>query len=106
LCVIYPLNEIQETIIKRNLLKYLETYLLSKNLKIREQAIWCFGNLIGDSTILKQQFFTNKILLKVLDAINDINVTPGITKIGMWLISQVAKGKPGPRFEDVSENLI
>ena len=96
-----PLYEIEEMIIKRDFFKSLEKYLYSKNPKVRELTIWCFGNLIGDSSLLRQHFINNKILSKILDSINDINSTNGITRMSMWLISQISKGKPFPKYEDV-----
>jgi hypothetical protein len=102
LCVLCPLNEIQEIVIKRDFFKSLEKYLKSKSSKVREQTIWCYGNLIGESSLLRQHFFTNKILLKILDVVNDINATKSITRISMWLMCQITKGKPSPKYEDVN----
>ena len=32
---------------------------------------------------------------------NDIKASPDISKIGMWLISQLSKGNPPPKYENV-----
>jgi hypothetical protein len=86
-------------VIEKQLFKKLEFYLISKDLKIREQTIISFGNLIATARNLRKNFLNHKILINLLKIMNEINSTKEIIANGIWLIYQLVR--QNPKYDEV-----
>ena len=71
--------------------------LTSRNIMVREQAMWGLGNLCGSGRDMILHVGGLKPLLHCL--INTTNLT--VLRTGTWCLSNLVRGKPSPCFEEI-----
>lgn len=72
----------------------------SSSVKICEQAVWALGNIAGDSQICRDYVLREKALPFLVD-IGTRSTSVGLLRNITWTISNLCRGVPHPKFEDV-----
>ena len=80
--------------------------LKSDHIEVMEQAIWCLGNMAGDSTKIRDAI----LYAGVIEPISYIlmhngNLSHSFKRNASWTLSNLCRGKPSPPFELVKEAL-
>ena len=92
-------------VVKAGAVPYLAKLMMSKNPDIREQCLWCLGNVAGDGHDMRD------LVLKVPGALNNLllNIRHAATKSllgnATWTLSNFCRGKPAPALASIKPAL-
>ena len=98
-------TEHTRVIVQHGAVPYLVKLMMSKNPDIREQSLWCLGNVSGDGHDMRD------LVLKVPNALNNLlmNIkhaaTPSLIGNATWTLSNFCRGKPQPAIEMIQPAL-
>eukprot|EP00750_Incisomonas_marina_P015372 INCI182.1.p1 GENE.INCI182.1~~INCI182.1.p1 ORF type:complete len:583 (-),score=143.66 INCI182.1:404-2056(-) len=89
-------TEHTRVIVQAGAIPSLVKLMMSKNADIREQCLWCLGNVAGDGydmrdLVLKVPGSLNNLLLNIKHA-----ATPSLLGNATWTLSNFCRGKPQP----------
>lgn len=76
----------------------------SPNEDVREQSIWALGNIAGDSPDCRDYVLNNGVLPPLIQIITQAPKI-SILRNATWALSNLCRGKPIPKFEQVSPAL-
>ena len=71
------------------------------HIEVKEQSIWCLGNIAGDNTKFRNALLDNDLLPMVCDLVDRAPPSTSFVRNAVWTLSNLCKGKPAPDFEKV-----
>lgn len=88
-------------IVTSGALEYLVKLMKSQNADVREQCLWCLGNVAGDGHDMRDMLLSNpasmaNLLLNITHAANK-----SMIKNATWTLSNFCRGKPQPALERI-----
>eukprot|EP00501_MAST-03F_sp_TOSAG23-6_P002352 GSMAST32.ASY1.ANO1.2457.1 assembled CDS len=94
-------TEMTEVIIEHNAILPLVKLLRSDDADVREQSLWCIGNVAGDcanfrDTVLNTEGALEAILLNIKHPQNE-----SMSRNAVWVVSNLCRGKPNPPIESL-----
>ena len=98
-------TEHTRVVVKAGAVPYLVKLMMSKNPDIREQCLWCLGNIAGDGhdmrdLVLNVPGALNNLLLNIKHA-----ATASLLGNATWTLSNFCRGKPQPEISSISAAL-
>lgn len=69
--------------------------------KVKEQAVWALGNISGDSWRLRDATLDHGVMPPLLHTLLSSASSEGLLRNCTWLLGNLCRGKPPPRFERV-----
>lgn len=73
----------------------------STHIEVKEQSIWCLGNVAGDNTRFRDALLDNDLLPKICELVDRAPASTSFVRNAVWTLSNLCKGKPAPDFEKV-----
>lgn len=70
----------------------------SDNIEVKEQVIWCIGNISGDSTRLRDIVLMAGACEKIAKCVDLAAVGSSFTRNATWTLSNFCKGRPMAKF--------
>ena len=98
-------TEHTRVVVKDGAVPYLVKLMMSKNPDIREQCLWCLGNIAGDGPDMRD------LVLKVPQSLNNLlmNIkhaaTTSLLGNAVWTLSNFCRGQPQPPIEAIKPAL-
>lgn len=77
--------------------------LKSPNLGTVEQAIWAVGNISSDCVAYRDNIIRNGGITNLVEVIQKNLNDPNIIKHGAWALSNLCRGNPLPKYENIKE---
>ena len=78
--------------------------LLSKNVNLVDRAIWALGNIASDCKERRDDIIRAGGVHNLVELLsNPPENKLGIEKIGCWALSNLCKGSPLPKYNDVED---
>jgi len=71
------------------------------HIEVKEQTIWCLGNIAGDNSRFREALLDQGVLLKICDLIDTAQANTSFVRNSIWTLANLCKGKPSPEFERV-----
>lgn len=98
-------TEHTRVIVQAGAVPFLVKLMMSKNPDIREQCLWCLGNVAGDGhdmrdLVLKVPGALTNLLLNIKHAATD-----SLLGNATWTLSNFCRGKPQPQIESIQPAL-
>ncbi len=91
-----------KAVLDANALPVFVQLLRSPDENVREQAIWALGNIAGDSPANRDMVLAAGALPALIENLRCTTKT-SMLRNGTWTLSNLARGKPAPKFEMVRE---
>lgn len=89
-----------KAIILADTLSCISPFLMSEHEEIRDQSLWCIGNLAGDSTPYRDLILQTNILTVLLPHIT-ASAKLSFVRLATWVMTNLCRGSPAPTFEYV-----
>jgi len=71
----------------------------SQHIDIVEQAIWCFGNMAGDSTRIRDAIIYSGVIPQISNILlKRSNLSLSFKRNATWTLANLCRGKPSPLF--------
>lgn len=67
---------------------------------MKEQALWCIGNIAGDTSKFRDIVIDCGAITPIIEIINTAK-SFNVIKNGAWVLSNLCRGKPAPNFDKV-----
>ena len=71
------------------------------HIEVKEQTIWCLGNIAGDNTQFRNALLDQGVLPKICELIDSAMANTSFVRNSIWTLANLCKGKPCPDFEKV-----
>lgn len=68
-----------------------------------EQAIWAIGNIASDCVNYRDNIIRNGGIVNLVNVIQSNMKQPNVVKHGAWALSNLCRGNPLPKYENVKE---
>ena len=75
------------------------------HIEVKEQTIWCLGNIAGDNVRFRDALLDQNVLPKICELIDAAPANTSFTRNAIWTLSNLCKGKPIARFEQIKRSI-
>jgi len=90
-----------QIVLDKGALPWFIQLLRSNNRELNDQAIWALGNIAGDSSLFRDKILASGALYPLLKIVEDPSTAQNIIKNGIWMISNLCRGRPSPPIDKV-----
>lgn len=80
-------------LVEEGIIPPLVQLLRSANPELRDQSIWCLGNIAGDCTDLRDTVLQSGVMTRILENIAQ-PASPSLLGNAVWTLSNLCRGKP------------
>jgi len=71
------------------------------HIEVKEQTIWCLGNISGDNTRFRDALLDLGVLHKICELVDCAAPNTSFVRNAIWTLANLCKGKPPAAFEKV-----
>jgi len=94
-------EEYIETILKLDIHNFALKLMRNGSKEIKEQCLWLIANIIGDKIKYRDIILETSLLSQITDILSKKTVPTMILMNIVWIISNICKLKPAPKYEKV-----
>lgn len=77
----------------------------SQHIEVKEQAIWCIGNISGDNTRLRDTILEQNACAIISDLVDQAPAGSSFTRNASWTLANFCKGRPMANFDRLKRSI-